>query len=515
MTDLILFNANIITLDPKVKKAQLVAIHNSRIQAVAKNTEIKNLRHTHTQVIDCGGRTLLPGFCDTHFHLLSSAVSAATLDVSRQAKVHSIADLQTRIHEFSENVKPGAWIRAAGYNEFDLAERRHPTRSDLDQACRNHPVKLTHQTRHAHVLNTLALKQVGISRTTPDPPGALIDRSIGTGEPTGVLFEMNNFLSKRIPPLEESELNRGVDVVNQNLLSLGITSIHDASSHNEIKQWRSLGSWKEREKFLPRVAMMLGLQGFNKLDKNDFSCPQDKDQLSLKAVKIILDETTGQLYPPQLELNELVLKIHQAGMQVAIHAIEEPAVESAFKAIAYALKKSPKPDHRHRIEHCSVCSPALAKRLAALGIIVVTQPPFIYYNGDRYLKTVADPQIPYLYPIRTLQKNGVRVAGSSDAPVVPPNPLLGIYAAVTRMSENDAIVGVKECIEPWEALRMYTQDAAIATFDDTERGSITPGKLADMVVLSGDPTHLPPDEIKDLAVEMTVLDGKIVWNKMI
>jgi predicted amidohydrolase YtcJ len=325
---------------------------------------------------------------------------------------------------------------------------------------------------------------------------------------------MNNFLSKRIPPLEESELNRGIKVVNQNLLSLGITSIQDASSHNEVKQWRSLCSWKEKEKFLPRVTMMLGLKGCNKLDKYDFSCPLGKDQLSINAVKIIIDETTGQLYPPQLELNELVLKIHQAGLQVAIHAIEEPAIESACNAIANALKTLPKADHRHRIEHCSVCSPALAKRLAALGIMVVTQPPFIYYNGDRYLRTVANQQLQHLYPIRTLQKNGVRVAGSSDSPVVPPSPLLGIYAAVTRMSESGNRVAAKECIRPWDALRMYTDVAAAATFDEADRGSITPGKLADLVVLSGDPTHLPPSEIKDLAVEMTVLDGEIVWNKM-
>jgi len=515
MTDLILFNANIITLDPKVKKAKLVAIQNSRIQAVADNNELKNLRRSHTQVMDCGGRTLLPGFCDTHFHLLSSAVSAVTLDVSRRAKVHSIADLQTRIREFSKNIDPGTWIRAAGYNEFYLAERRHPTRWDLDKATRNNPIKLTHQTRHAHVLNSLALDQVGISSTTPEPPGGLIDRSIQTGDPTGVLFEMNNFLSKRIPPLEESELNRGIKLVNQSLLSLGITSIQDASPHNEVKQWRSLCSWKEKEKFLPRVTMMLGLQGFNKLDKNDFSCPPGKDQLALKAVKIIIDETTGQLYPPQLELNELVLKIHQAGLQVAIHAIEEPAVESACNAVAYALKKSPKPDHRHRIEHCSVCSPALAKRLAAFGIMVVTQPAFIYHNGDRYLKTVADHQIPHLYPIRTLQKNGVRVAGSSDSPVVPPNPLLGIYAAVTRMSESGNRVSANESIRSRDALRMYTDDAAVATFDESERGSITPGNLADMAVLSSDPTRLAPDEIKDIAVEMTILDGVIVWNKMV
>ncbi|MBC8463369.1 MAG: amidohydrolase family protein, partial [Deltaproteobacteria bacterium] len=238
-----------------------------------------------------------------------------------------------------------------------------------------------------------------------------------------------------------------------------------------------------------------------------------KDQLCPGAVKIILDETTGQLHPPQSELNTLVLEIHRAGLQAAIHAIEEPAVESACNAIEFALQKVPKPDHRHRIEHCSICSPSLAKRIASSGIMVVTQPPFIYYNGDRYLETVSNHQQQHLYPIGTLLKKGVTVAASSDSPIVAPDPLIGIYAAVSRRSKAGKKVLLKERINPLDALQMYTTNAAKATFDETKKGSITPGKLADLVVLNGDPIKLPADEIKDLEVEMTILDGKIVWDK--
>jgi hypothetical protein len=512
MADLILYNANIITLDPNIENAQLVAIGDGRIQAVAGDEALKDLKHSDTQVIDCCGKTVLPGFCDTHFHLQSSAAKSVTLDVSPQANVYSISDLQDRIGTNSKKLASGAWIRASGYHEFDLAEGRHPTRWDLDKAAPKHPVKLTHQSRHAHVLNSLALDRVGISISTPDPPGGLIDRSTPTGEPTGILFEMNDFLSRHTPPLEEREFNRGVELVNQKLLSLGITSIHDASSHNGIKQWMSLCAWKEKDKFLPRANMMLGLNGFNNREQSDFSCSCNKDQLRSSGVKIILDETTGQLYPPQMELNRLVLEIHQAGMQVAIHAIEETAVESACISIEHALKKVPKPDHRHRIEHCSVCSPSLAKRLASSGIMVVTQPAFIYHNGDRYLETVSNGEIQHLYPIGTLIKNGVNVAGSSDSPIVPPNPLIAMHAAVTRKTKTGNTVSTKERIDPIAALRMYTTDAAKATFDETKRGSITAGKLADLVVLNGDPTKLLPAELKDLAVEMTILNGNIVWN---
>jgi len=269
---------------------------------------------------------------------------------------------------------------------------------------------------------------------------------------------------------------------------------------------------EKKNKFLPRVNMMMGLNGFNSFEQRDFFCPINKDQLRLSGVKIILDETTGQLYPPQMELNRLVLKIHQAGLQVAIHAIEETAVESACISIEHALKKVPKPDHRHRIEHCSVCSPSLAKRLASSGINVVTQPAFIYHNGDRYLETVSNGEIQHLYPIGTLIKNGVNVAGSSDSPIVPPNPLIAIHAAVTRKTKTGNTVSTKERIDAIAALRMYTTDAAKATFDETKRGSITAGKLADLVVLNGDPTKLLPAELKDLAVEMTILNGNIVWN---
>ncbi len=513
MIDLILLNANIITLDPKQKRAHLVAIRKNRIHAVADNDAQKYLKHTHTQVIDCNGKTVIPGFCDAHFHLRSSAASLVTLDLSDQVKVKSISDVQTRIREFSKKLAPAMWIRAAGYHEFYLAEKRHPTRGDLDKAAPQHPVRLAHQSRHVHVLNSLALDQVGISRYTPDPPGGLIDRDLNSGEPTGILFEMNDFLSKRIPPLDESELNRGVKLINQNLLSMGITSIQDASSHNDVKQWKMLSSLKEGGVFLPRISMMLGMQGFSNLEKSDFSCSTDKDQLRPGAVKIILDETTGQLYPPQSELNRLVLEIHRAGLQVAMHAIEEPAVESACNAIEFALQKAPNSDHRHRIEHCSICSPSLAKRIASSGIMVVTQPPFIYYNGDRYLETVSNHQLQHLYSIGTLLKNGVTVAASSDSPIVAPDPLAGIYAAVSRRSKAGKQVLPKEQINPLDALQMYTTNAAKATFDETKKGSITPGKLADLVVLNGDPTKLPADEIKDLEVEMTILDGKIVWDK--
>ena len=341
-----------------------------------------------------------------------------------------------------------------------------------------------------------------------------MDRAPETGEPTGILYEMNAVLSKRIPPRDESELNRGLMLLNQNWLSQGITSVQDASVQNDLAQWSSFCSLKQREVILPRITMMVGSKSFADITKkNDFSCPGTHDQLRLGAVKIIIDETTGRLYPPQKELNAMVLENHRNGLQVAIHAIEENAVESACEAIEFALNDFPRPDHRHRIEHCSVCPRSLSQRIASLGIMVVTQPDFVFHNGDRYRKTVPERQLQNIYPICSLMKSNVIVAGSSDSPIAPPSPLSGISSAVNRLTDKGNLILPQERISVLQALQLYTAHAARVGFEDEFKGSITPGKFADMVLISGDPTKVPAEQIRDLEVEMTVIGGKVVWTR--
>jgi predicted amidohydrolase YtcJ len=514
VSDLILFNANVITMNPVFPRAQLVAIEDDKILYVGRNNRLDELKHKKTKLIDCHGKAVLPGFIDAHCHLHALAESYITLNLEPCKKVGSLSDIQAKIRDLSQQLSPGTWIRGRGYNEFYLAEKRHPNRLDLDAITSAHPIKLTHRTGHAHVLNGLALKLVGISKETPDPPDGLIDRDVETGEPTGLLYRMGDFLSKKVPPLDIKQLDRGMKMANKELLSLGITSVQDASSHNDIEQWRLLNRWKDERLLELKVSMMLGMEAFNDYRKQDFLTKLDENQLRLGGVKIILDETIGHLRPNQSELNERVLNIHQSGFQAVLHAIEETAVMPACFAIEYALQTFPKPDHRHRIEHCSVCTQPIAKRLASFGIMVVTQPSFIYYNGERYLRTVPDSNLKHLYPIATLMKKGVKVAGSSDFPIVPANPLIGIYSAVARMAESGEYVLPNERISPLEALKMYTDYAAKATFEEMTKGSIVPGKLADLVVLNGDPTKVPVNEIKDIEVEMTILNGEVVWDKI-
>jgi predicted amidohydrolase YtcJ len=511
--ELILINADVITLDPLSPRAKLVEIRGGKIASVGHDLKLDTSRCVNSQVIDCHGMTIMPGFIDTHIHLSSFAESFLTESLGPHNNIRSVSDIQTKIRQLSQEQPCGTWIRCGGYNEFYLAEKRHPNRWDLDSAISTHPVKLSHQTGHAHVLNSLGLKVTGISKDTPDPDGGIIDRDTRTGEPTGLLYGMGSYLSKVVPPLDTHELDKGMELANGELLSLGITSVQDTSSRNNIDRWSRFRRWKAQRSLKPRVSMALSLEGFEGYHGREFSAEVIENCLRIDGVKIILDETIGRLTPPQDELNDLVLTIHRSGLQALIHAIEETAIESACTAVEYALRKLPKPDHRHRIEHCAVCPPALSRRLSFLGIMVVTQPSFIYYSGDRYLGTVPEMQLKHLYPLATLMENGVQVAGSSDCPVTPPNPLMGIYSAVSRMSESGKSVGPNERITPCDAVRLYTEYAARATFEERIKGSITPGKLADLTVLSGDPTKLPTEEIRRIQVEMTLIDGKVVWDK--
>ncbi len=515
MSDLILFNANVITMDPAFPKAQLVAVKNGKIQNVARNDNFKKLKNPNTKVIDCRGKTVLPGFIDTHIHFHGFAERLVTLNLSPRNHIQSISDIRDRIGQLSKDLPPGTWIRGGGYNEFYLTEKRHPTRWDLDMAASVHPIKLTHRSGRAHVLNSLALKLVNIKKETADPKEGLIDRDLETGEPTGLLFGMSDYLAKAIPPIENDQIERGINLASDELCSLGITSIHDASPRNNSNRWEKFQRWKGGGLLKSRVSVALGIEGYEEYKKEPFSTQINETELKIRGVKIILHETTGRLTPNQEELNEVVLNIHRDGLQVILHAIEEKTIEAACKVIKFALRKFPKSDHRHRIEHCSVCTPSLAKRIASLGIMVVTQPNFIYYNGDRYLMTVPKPNLEHLYPIATLIKNGVTVAGSSDRPVVPANPIIGIYSAVSRKTEAGDVVLPGERIVPMDALKMYTEDAAKAIFEEKAKGSVSPGKLADLVVLSHDPTEIPVDEIKDIEVEMTILGGEVVWDKMV
>jgi predicted amidohydrolase YtcJ len=510
--DIILKNARVITMDARQPTAELVAITGDRISLVAGHDELASVTGAATRVIDCQGRTVVPGFNDAHCHLFSFIRKLLSLDLS-PSSVSSIADIKAAIRGRVKETPPGKWLSGTDYNEFYLAEKRCPTRWEIDEVAPDHPVVLSHRSLHACVLNSRALSLAGITMETPDPPGGLIDRDLATGEPNGILYEMLGYIRDKVmPPLSAQEMGEGVALANRHYLSYGITSLQEATVSNDYRRWQIIGGFKESAKLRSRVYMMLGAQSQGQFQEMGLTSGSGDRQRRLGAVKVMLSEATGQVQPPQEELNRLVLDCHQSGFQLAFHAIEEGSVAAAIGALEYADGYSPVFGRRHRLEHCAECPPHLLERLKKLGAVIVTQPPFVYYSGERYLATVAASQLPWLYRIKSPLESGLVVAGSSDCPVVPDNPLVGIYSAVTRKAESGQELLPEEAVSVSQALALYTINAAHASFEEGIKGSITPGKLADIVVLSDDPNQVPLERIKDIRVEMTILGGEVVWE---
>jgi hypothetical protein len=492
--DLVLHNCNAVTLDTRRPQGRTIYVGDGRILKVSSKDIESGLASPSARVIDCRGRTVIP------------AESLLNISLGPDC-VNSIEDIVRKIGEAAADTPPGQWIRCAGYNEFYLAEKRHPTRHDLDRATTAHPVKLTHRSGHAHVLNTPAMSLAGIHNESEEPPGCMIERDLGTGLPNGLLYGMGAYLSTAIPPIGPSEMDSAIKKAGQTLLSLGITMVQDASPGNGRARWKQFLDWKRRGIFQPRTILMFGIdeaQGLPLYDR--------ESGLASGAVKIMLDEVRGCLNPPQDELNRLVSGIHRRGLQIAIHAVEEPTVEAAVNALSYALIELPDKTRRHRIEHCSICNLSTARRLSKLGATVVTNPTFIFYSGERYLATVPPGQLRHLYALNTMLKAGLKPAAGSDAPVAPPDPLKGIYAAVTRRDETGREVLKREAVSVMDALRLYTTNAAWSCFREKEAGSISKGKYADLAVLNADPFQANPQALKDIRVEMTLLAGKAVYG---
>ena len=510
--DIILKNANVITVDPRQPTAELVAIRGNKILLVAGKQKLESVTGARTRVIDCQGKTVVPGFNDAHCHIFSLIRKLLSIDLS-PSSVSSIIDIKAAIRRQAQSTPLGKWLTGTGYSEFYLAEKRYPTRWDIDEVAPHHPVALANHCLHACVLNSLALSLAGITRETREPPGGLIDRDPGTGEPTGLLYEMLGYIREKVmPPLSEEELINGIALVNRNCLSYGITSLQEATVVNDFSRWQTLRRFEDNGKLKSRVFMMFGIEALSQFQEAGLTLGSGDSQLRLGGIKVMLSETTGRLQPPQLELNQQALNVQRAGFQLAIHAMEPGAVEAAITALEYVCSHLPQAGQRHRIEHCSQCPPHLLNRLGNLKMVVVTQPPFLYYSGERYLAEIPANRLRWLYRFKSFLNSGLIVAGSSDFPVVPENPLVGIYAAVTRRAESGRQLLPQECISASQALAMYTINGAYASFEEGMKGSITPGKLADMVVLSDDPVKSPPEQIKEIKVEMTIIGGKVVWE---
>jgi predicted amidohydrolase YtcJ len=509
---LILSHAIILTMEPRQPQAEALAVRQGRIVAVGTTDEVLALRGAGTRLIDCQGAAVLPGFIDAHLHLRAYAATFGGIDC-RPHVVGCLADLQTLLQRHSRRLAPGQWLVGYGYDEFGLAERRHPTRWDLDRAVPHHPLRLAHRSRHAWVMNSLGLAQLGITRDFTAPAGGVVERHAVNGEPTGLLIDMDAYLRARLPPVISPERFRSnLKRSSQALLSAGVTTIQDASVSNDLAAYEAFRSWIAAGDMRQRVMLLMGASALPNLIAAGLTPGEGSLFLRVQGIKIRLDEASGRLYPPQETINAQVWSAHCQGFPVAIHAVDLPALVSAMQAIRLAQARLPCPDLRHRIEHGALCPDVCLDELAALRITIVTQPAFLWHHGRRYLAEI-DPELhPWLYRVKSLLARGVPVAGSSDAPVVPPLPLQGVSAAVTRQTPGGHTIGPDERVSVTEALWLYTQGAAWACGLESELGSITPGKRADLVVLGADPRHVPVAEIADIPIRMTIVDGEVQWS---
>lgn len=489
-----------------------VAIRGDKILAVGGKELLEDCHGPVTQIVDCQNGTLMPGFNDAHCHILAYASSLLYLDVSPRS-ASSIEDIKALIKKKAAMLKPGDWITASGYDEFRLLEKRHPLSGDLDEAAPQNPVRLIHRTGYACVLNSLAMKLMNITVNTGEPEDGYIDRDT-SGEPNGLLFGMKDYLEIRLDAglLESREINRVLSLANKNYLAWGITSLQDATASNDIKRWNFFHKIKNEGLLRSRVTFMPGYRHVNSFLEAGFSPKHGDINLRLGPVKIVANMASGRLYPEARALEEIIKEMHRKGFQIALHSLEVETLEAGLEAINKALRENPRTDHRHRIEHCSICPPELIVMIRDAGLMVVSQPSFIYYNGDRYLSYVPQEQVPWLYPIGSLHRQGIKVAFSSDAPVAAPDPVMGLYASVARLAVEGKDITPLELVTLPEAMQMYTYNGAYASFEEKVKGSIEAGKLADLVLLRPGPLETGLKNIRDVKMLLTVLGGEIVYE---
>ena len=502
-------------MNPSQPHAQAIAIQDDKIAKVGISKEVEPWIGKDTKVINLKGRTVVPGFIDTHVHVTGFGRSLAWIDLRG---VESIREIQQRLKKCVQETSKGKWILGRGWDQERFVERRYLTRWDLDDFSPENPVVFSRVCGHVCVINSKALELTGITAETTPPPGGQIDKDPKTGEPAGILREKAmDLVWKAMPLPSEEELMEAATLACQKAVEAGLTSLHwMIHSPMDIRIVQKL---RAQNKLPLRVYLVIPAELLDPLIDLGLCTGFGDNLIRIGSIKIVADGslgartaalhepysdnpvTKGMMLYTQEELDELVAKVHKAHLQLAIHAIGDRTVDMVLTALGKALEEVPRKDHRHRIEHASVLNETLIQRLKKLEVIASIQPHFIisdFWVVDR----VGPARARWVYPFKTLLQEGIRVAGGSDCPVEPINPLLGIHAAVAREAFP------QERITADDALRVYTVNGAYASFEENVKGSIEAGKLADLVVLSHDPRTIPSSKIKDIRVEITIMGGR-------
>lgn len=505
--DTVLFNGNIITLNPRHPHATAMAIEGSRIAFVADDETTLQLAAARTKRIDLGGRTVVPGFCDSHIHLLWFGTN-----LLRQADLTGAKNVDDVLARLSQSAaKTPGWIRGHGFDQSKLAENRFPTRAELDRVSKDRPIVISRICGHAGVANSAAIAQLSAE-----------DRNLGDAE-SGYYAEQAlwNFYA-HIPPLNEDEMQQAALAACDVLLKTGITSVQTLLDTPE--QMQAYTALQRAGKLPIRIVALPPYAAVKQLHKHGMRTGFGDEWLRIGAAKLFSDGSLGaqtallseeytdkpgelglRIYEPE-DLKRMVLDAQSKGFSIAIHAIGDQAVNETIDAIEYALERDPlerdNTYHRHRIEHASMCSPNALGRIVKNKIVVTLQPQFV--TSDTWTaQRIGAARVPWAYPFKTMVKAGVDVTLSSDCPVEWPSSFECIASAVGRHEWSPS-----ETLTPLEAIRAYCLGSAYAGGVEKQQGSLEVGKLADFVVLSDDPTNLSAAQIRQLKAEEVWIGGK-------
>lgn len=531
--DTVLLNGKIITVDPHDSIVDAVAVLGDRIVAVGSNDDVKRYAGPETEVIDLKGKTAMPGIIDSHTH--PTGIAEGYLEVNcRAPPVRNIKDIQDLVEAKVKELGPGVWIQGSAYNDSKLEEKRQMTRWELDVVAPENPVMLTSDTGHQCIVNSLALEIASISKDSQDPPGGEYDRD-DNGEPTGLIYEMaQGEIRKHIPPYTVAEIRESYKKVVDQFSKWGITSTHNASARKTgIRAYKQLLDMGVRQ---VRMRLMVSVNSdepggvVDALELTGIESGFGDDWLQVMSTKIMGDGSgaggTAGVYMPQhrgpmglgimmtdeAEIERLVLQSHDAGLRVSIHSIGDRGVDVALDAIEKAQKRNPVPDMRHRLEHNSLCTPKQLERIKEMGVIPSSSIGYMYGLGDQYAENFGEERCRWLHPHRTMKEMGIIAGGNSDCPVTYYSPFVQMYAAVTRKSSSGQVVGLEEAIEIMDAIRLYTWNGAYMSKEEDKLGSIELGKLADIIVLDRDILTIDPEDLLNVQVLTTMVNGKIVYE---
>jgi len=526
--DLAFLNGKVITVNETDEIVEAVAVRDGRILRVGSNEHVQEVVGEGTDVHDLGGLSLLPGLIDSHMHPGSYGVFWVR-GVRCGPDVTSINELLERIKGKADATLKGKWI--LGYSLDDVKLGRYPTRTELDSVCPDNPLYIQRRDGHIGVVNSLALKVGGITTETPDPPHGKIDHD-EEGEPTGVLREAaKDIVYNKMPPYTVEDYVEGLRHVFDEFISLGLTTIH--ASMTDSKEFRAMQRLKAADDLKLRVCVHASGREEGMLESLiavGIQTPFGDDWLKLTEIEWVFDTSTsgrtaayyrpyvgepdnfGILLYDQDDITDRVTRAHKAGLRVGLDGIGDRGIDRALDTIEAALKESPREDHRHRIEHCCYVPPPIQERLKELGVIDASANGFLHDLGDAYKANRGEEEMRWMWPHRTLIDQGIPAPGHSDCPVCSPNPWLGIYGLVTRKSSGGQVLYANEGITPLEAIKAYTIDGAYSAWEEETKGSIEPGKIADLIVVDRDPMTIPHEELKDVKTVMTVVDGIILYN---